>query len=135
MMKAHSLNLKSYNMDQMFKVLKQYSVFGGLFDATKQFSLPEKHKSFPVAYMVNIRRSSSERNHWIVIYLQGNGYGEYFDANGKRPPNKSVQDYVNRHCYRGVRYTKYVHNVLWSSCFHCMGYIEEKASHLYDNLF
>ena len=35
--------------------------------------------------------------HWIVIHVDKNGRGEYFDSFG-RAPNEHFESYMNKHC-------------------------------------
>ena len=54
-------------------------------DARKIFKKPcarnqLKHVTYPSAYVINTHPSSLHGEHWIAMYFDENGKGEYFDS-------------------------------------------------------
>lgn len=113
---------KSIRHDKISKGL-----FLGVFAAD---TLPNKFK-VPAAFIVNTDRSNSSGEHWISIYIDASGIGEYFDSYGLQPIVEEHISFLKRHC----KY--YSHNKLMlqsldtSICGHyCCLYVGAKARKL-----
>ena len=66
-----------------------------------------KHKKTdnrPLGLVVNTDRSSCAGEHWVAIFLDGDGYGEYFDSFGLPPLRRGLIDFMNRNCSVGWCY-------------------------------
>ena len=55
--------------------------------------------------------------HWIVIYVDKNGRGEYFDSFGMEPP-VVFKDYMNKHCRNWTFNRRKLQSVLSRFCGH-----------------
>ena len=55
--------------------------------------------------------------HWIVIYVDKNGRGEYFDSFGMEPP-AVFKDYMNKHCRNWTFNRRKLQSVLSRFCGH-----------------
>ena len=64
--------------------------FGGVFSVD---TLPED----PGLLVCNTDPSKKPRRHWIVIYVDEDERGDFFDSFGRRP-NDYFERYMNRHC-------------------------------------
>ena len=51
----------------------------------------------PRLLVCNTDPSDKPGRHWIAIYVDENGRGEFFDSFGRRP-NVDFEHYMNRHC-------------------------------------
>jgi hypothetical protein len=61
--------------------------------------------------------------HWIAIYVDKNGYGEYFDSFG-RPPNKHFERYMDLKCSRWTFNRKQLQSRISSFCgYYCCLFI------------
>ena len=90
-------------------------IFQGVFSAD---TLPE----YPRLLICNTDPSNRPGTHWIVIYVDPNGYGEYFDSFG-RPPPGVFRDYLNRHCTAWIYNRKQLQSVVSSFCgYYCCFY-------------
>jgi hypothetical protein len=56
--------------------------FAGVFAADQ---LPNKLIEKPVSMVVNTHKSNMPGEHWVAIYVNENGFGEYFDSFGMAP--------------------------------------------------
>jgi hypothetical protein len=57
--------------------------------------------------------------HWIAIYVDRNGCGEYFDSFG-RPPNRHFERYMNLKCSRWTFNRKQLQSRISSFCgYYC----------------
>jgi hypothetical protein len=89
--------------------------FQGVFSAD---TLPSK----PRLLVCNTDPSSKPGRHWIAIYVDEDGRGEYFDSFG-RSPEGDFENYMNEHCREWVFNKKQLQSVISSFCgFYCCMY-------------
>ena len=87
------------------------NVFQGVFSADM---LPTE----PRLLVSNTDPSTKGGEHWITIYVDAYGRGEYFDSFG-RPPNEHFASYMNEHCSRSWIFNKrQLQNIISSFCGH-----------------
>jgi hypothetical protein len=64
------------------------------------------HIKYPCSIVCNTDPSSKPGMHWIAIYIDKYGYGEYFDSYGLQPWVSQHIEFLNRNCikwkYNGV---------------------------------
>jgi hypothetical protein len=65
-------------------------IFQGVFSVD---TLPDK----PRLLVCNTDPSSKPGSHWIVIFTDSKGRGEYFDSFGRKP-TALFEDYMNKNC-------------------------------------
>ena len=79
----------------------------------------------PRLLICNTDPSTKAGEHWIAIYVDEYGRGEYFDSFG-RPPNEHFASYMNKHCGLSWTFNKRQLQSIISSfcghycCFYCM---------------
>ena len=56
--------------------------------------------TFPSAYVINSEPSSEPREHWVAVYFDERGRGEYFDSYGLSPTLVGVESYMDATPYR-----------------------------------
>ena len=54
-----------------------------------------KKPTFPSAYVINSESSSEPGEHWIAVYFDKHGRGEYFDSYGLSPTLVGLESYMN----------------------------------------
>ena len=70
-------------------------------------------------WCVILTRLQSSGLHWIVIHVDKNGRGEYFDSFG-RAPNKHFESYMNKHCTIWTFNKKQLQSIISSFCgYYC----------------
>lgn len=69
-------------------------VFKGVFACDM---LPKK-VSLPAAFIINLSPISEPGIHWVSLYIDENGSGEYFDSYGLKPTNKCILHFIKFHC-------------------------------------
>lgn len=107
------------NTTQIERILKRdpgcKSIFQGVFSVD---TLP----SNPRLLVCNTDPSHKPGSHWIAIYVDKNGRGEYFDSFGRRPDG-AIKDYMNRHCNVWTCTERQLQSVISSFCgFYCCFY-------------
>lgn len=76
----------------------------------KNVVVPVDHLKFlkclnpPLGVVVNTDKSDCAGEHWIAIYFNKDGSGEYFDSFGLPPLRKTLIDFMNRNCPDGWVY-------------------------------
>ena len=72
------------NALQIERLLKKNSKTEGIF---KQVCALDQRKkpAFPSAYVINSDPSSELGKHWVAVYFDKRGRGEYFDSYGLSP--------------------------------------------------
>ena len=61
-----------------------------------------KTVSYPSSYVINLDPSYKPGSHWVAVYFDRNGEGEYFDSLGRYPPHE-VEHFLCSHA-KGWKY-------------------------------
>ena len=90
-------------------------IFQGVFSAD---TLPEN----PRLLICNTDPSNKPGMHWIAMFVDSNGRGEYFDSFGRRPLDVFA-DYMNENCIDWNYNARQLQNITSSFCgFYCCFY-------------
>jgi len=102
--------------DQIEQLLANQPYFQGVFSSD---TLPIK----PRLLICNTDPSTKPGEHWIAIYVDKNGFGEYFDSFG-RPPTKHFERYMNSNCKRWTFNKKLLQSRISAFCgYYCSLYV------------
>ena len=108
---------------QLIQILKDHlrKTFYGVY---AEDQLPEVDNR-PLAIIVNTDPAHLDGTHWVAIYLTKGRPGEFFDSFGN-PPDKPVEEYLNRHSPQGWVYnTRPVQGLFSTLCgAYCVQYLE-----------
>jgi hypothetical protein len=91
-------------------------IFQGVYSAD---TLPSK----PRLLISNTDPSNKPGTHWIAIFVDTNGRGEYFDSYGRKP-STLFENYMNDNCIDWIYNTKQLQSINSSycgqyCCFYC----------------
>ena len=90
----------------VLKDCKTASVVTGIY-AIDTLPVQVKH---PAALIVNLSPSASGGSHWVVIFIDKNRRGFYFDSLGRKVP-KPIMKFLRRNCiYFKMNRTQYQHD-------------------------
>ena len=80
---------------------------------------------FPSAYVINSDPSNQPGEHWIAVYFDKHGRGEYFDSYGLVPAFVGLESYMDTYSLAGWIYNCKTLQALFSNvCGHyCVYYI------------
>jgi hypothetical protein len=105
------------NTTQIERILCGEKRFQGVFSLD---TLP----SHPRMLICNTDPSTKPGNHWIAIYIDDNGRGEYFDSFG-RAPNAHFEHYMNTNCASWTFNKKQLQSIISAFCgFYCCVYVK-----------
>ena len=107
------------NTDEINALLRRdgtcRSMFQGVFSID---TLPEN----PRLLICNTDPSNRPGQHWIAIFVDSKGRGEYFDSFGRKP-SYVFCNYMNEHCIAWSYNTRQLQSVVSSYCgFYCCFY-------------
>jgi hypothetical protein len=108
------------NANWISRLLSNDVNFQGVFSAD---TLPMK----PRLLVCNTDPSTKPGEHWIAIYVDKNGVGEYFDSFG-RAPNEHFKHYMNATCIRWTFNVQQLQSVVSAFCgFYVVVYCKFKS--------
>lgn len=81
------------------------------------------HISTPVYMISNLDPSTKPGSHWVAIFIDINGIGEYFDTFGRKP-NGYQLSFLRRNTYKWTYNNKIIQNIFTSLCGeYCLIYL------------
>ena len=63
-----------------------------------------KSVSYPSSFVINLDPSYKSGSHWVAVYFDKNGVGEYFDSFARYPPHEVVH-FLRSHA-KGWQYNR-----------------------------
>lgn len=96
--------------NELLDKLDEFNEFAGVYARDE---LPS-NIGWPMGLIVNTDLSSQPGTHWIAIYIDSEGNGEYFDSYGFQPNFVSFRNYLKNNCI------KYFYNPISLQCFTCV---------------
>ena len=112
----------------MYRDKHTKNIFVGVFPADKLPSINEF--KYPMTFIVNSDPSGEPGSHWMAIYINANGYGEFFDSYGKHPSVYSdrFSKFLDRSCKTWLYNKKCLQGIFSTTCGHyCLFYILHRA--------
>ena len=102
--------------NEIYNILKKYRQFAGIYARDE---LPENIQ-FPTGLVVNSDKRDEPGTHWLAIYIDRNGFGEYFDSYGFPPYLDEITKFLFNACPNGYFYNRYILQCL--TCITCGQY-------------
>jgi hypothetical protein len=89
-----------------------------------------KHVKYPCSLIVNTHTIDKPGEHWIAIYIDEYGFGEYFDPYGLPPLFQEYYNFLNKNTPSGYFYNKTQLQCLTCvTCGHyCIAYIKLRTN-------
>ena len=97
---------------EIYQRLVNYPNFLGVF---ARDTLPQS-VNYPCALISNTDLSYESGTHWIAIYIDEDGIGEYFDSYGLSPIYQEFRHFLRRNCTNG----SYFENCVTLQCLTCV---------------
>lgn len=113
-------------IDRVLK--KNCPIYNGVFASD---NLPNLAKSArPLVLVANTDPKNRPGKHWICMYFDKNGSGEYFDSLGLKPSD-SFKRYMTKHCSSWTYNKKQIQSLISKFCGHyCIWYCMMKARNI-----
>ena len=87
------------------------------------------HVDYSSAYVINSQPSSKPGEHWIAMYFDKYGKGEYFDSYGLHPRMKGFTAFMERNSNGWIHNNKTVQSLFSTTCGHyCVYFILYRCS-------
>lgn len=87
--------------------------------------IPRKVSKLPAALVVNTDPHYRPGQHWVAIYIDKNGNGDYFDSYGMPPLYKEIKEFLEDNCNRWCYSTQMLQNIIAVTCgAYCVFYIK-----------
>lgn len=83
------------NTNTLSRALSNIDCFHGIFPRDK---LPNHPPSLPSAIVINLDKSDQPGSHWVTLFIDHEGRGEYFDPFGIYPQYVEIINYFDRNC-------------------------------------
>jgi hypothetical protein len=89
--------------------------------------LPKIH-GLPIGIVINTDSSYEPGEHWVSVYIDRNGLGEYFDSFGLPPLHKEITDFMHNNCPQGWLYNTITFQSIYSQTCgnYCVLYLSSK---------
>ena len=105
--------------DDIRRDLSHVNEFIDVFPADR---LPRHPIRKPTLLVANTDRSDKPGQHWVAMYIDGEGYGELFDSLASRS-RKTFVDFMNRNCTRWITNDMQLQSAVSRFCGHyCVMY-------------
>lgn len=103
------------NSVQIDRVLKRFKVpgYSGVYPCNR---IP-KSTSGRCAMVINLDNDRKPGSHWVCVFVDDSGRGEYFDTFG-RPPSGPIKNYLMRNCSRWTYNRRQIQSAASSYCGH-----------------
>ena len=90
--------------------------------------LPHLH-SFPAGIVANVDPDNKPGKHWIGIYIDADGHGDFFDSYGRPPRVKAFQKFLQENCGSDWDFNKHmVQSPFSSACGqHVVHYLHHRT--------
>ena len=96
-------------------------VFAGVYPRDR---LPRVVKNYPSAYICNSQPHGHVGEHWLLIYVDKHGRGEYFDSYGFPPFYQKFVNFLNTQCTMWKFNEKQLQGLTSQVCGHyCIFYL------------
>ena len=98
-------------------------VWRGVFPRDK---IPQR-VTYPSAYVFNTHPHNKEGEHWVAVYIDGDGVGEYFDSFGLPPLLESFGNFMFETTVEWIFNRFTIQGVTANTCGHfCVYYLARK---------
>jgi len=102
--------------NEIRSTFKNIPNFGGVF---ARDTLPLSVNT-PIGLIINTDKQDQPGSHWVAIYIDSNGIGEYFDSYGVPPLYEEINVFLFNNCPNGI-FCNYV-TLQCISCITCGEY-------------
>ncbi|RLJ22614.1 hypothetical protein DJ031_00500 [bacterium endosymbiont of Escarpia laminata] len=90
----------------------------------KDVLLTQTIDAYPVAFVCNTHNRTKPGEHWIALYVDDNGQGEYFCSYGLPPRHVEFRRFMNKHCVEWTHNSKRLQSPVSNVCGqYCVAYL------------
>jgi len=119
------------NTIQINKIMKKDAYTKNIYLGTLPIDKLPKKVGYPSCIVINNQKSTEPGEHWIAIYFDKQGNGEFFDSFGNPPNYYNLQKYLKNNCLNFDYNKKKLQSDYSLYCgYYCVLYLLLKARHL-----
>ena len=112
------------NSSELEQALYQHPATRQLFEGVYPRDCLPKDVKYPSGIICNTDPASQPGEHWICIYVDHYGVGEYFDSFGLPPLFKEFKKYLTEYCVSWIFNDKTIQSITSNVCgLYCMYYL------------
>ena len=104
------------NTQQILKCLQTDSILKAQCAGVFPLDLMPPSRGRPECMVVNLDPQNKPGSHWIAIYINQDGFGEFFDSYGRCPEKKEIKNYLKKNCKDWTVNEKLLQSPLSSTC-------------------
>jgi hypothetical protein len=107
------------------------------FEGTYPRDMLPKIKKLPYGIVINTDPSNKQGEHWVAMYIDINGVGEYFDSFGLPPLHKEIVSFLDKNWSKGwLCNTLTFQSIFSETCgMYCVLYLSSKFRGMSFNKF
>ena len=68
------------------------------------------------AFVINTDKKTGPGEHWVSVFFNGKGSGEYFDSFGAPPLHKNITTFLSKNCRTYKHNSRMIQGMLSQSC-------------------
>ena len=115
------------NSSKLVYICKTDTILGKIFAGVFPCDYLPAKPTYPFAIIVNTDPKTKPGKHWIAMYFDSDGCGDYYDSYG-RQPLPVFEDYLDKHCHRWQSNNKQVQSPFSSTCGqHCVYFLHQRS--------
>jgi hypothetical protein len=112
------------NTNQLLKCIRSDSLLNDCCAGVYPIDQLPEPKGYPECCVVNLDPASKPGSHWMAVYIDPEGFGEFFDSYGRRPEKKQILKYLKCNCLDWTYNDKMLQSVFASTCGqYCIYYL------------
>jgi len=85
------------NTKQLMHCIKEDSLLNKYCLGVFPFDVLPRPQSIPTCAILNLDRKNQPGSHWVAVFIDESGVGEYFDTYGRPPKKSQIKNYFKKH--------------------------------------
>ncbi len=116
------------NTNQLLKCIRTDAILNSQCAGVYPLDKIPKPNGVPECIIVNLDQHNKPGSHWIAIFIDPDGIGEYFDSYGRMPRKTQLKTYLRKNCTDWIANTKHLQSLFSSTCGqYCVYYLHKRV--------
>lgn len=74
--------------------------------------------AIPDCFILNLDKEKDPGSHWVALFIDHDGNGEYFDSYGRMPGKRTIREFLDQNCSTWTWNDKHLQSPYSSVCGH-----------------